>query len=37
MDSTIHMHFQTPDNKFSGHIQALEIGRDAMLSVPQRA
>ena len=37
MDSTIHMHFQTPDNKSSGHIQALEIGRDAMLSVPQRA
>jgi acetolactate decarboxylase len=37
MDSTIHMHFQTPDNRSSGHIQALEIGRDAMLSVPRRA
>jgi len=37
MDSTIHMHFQTPDNKSSGHIQTLWFGRDAMLSVPQRA
>jgi acetolactate decarboxylase len=36
MDSAIHIHFQTPDNSSSGHIQMLEIGPGAMLSLPQR-
>ena len=35
MDATIHLHFQTPDNTCSGHIQTLEIGPDAVLSLPQ--
>jgi hypothetical protein len=35
MDATIHLHFQTPDNTCSGHIQTLEIGSDAVLSLPQ--
>ena len=33
-DSNIHIHFQTPDNEKSGHIQKLEIGDGAMLSLP---
>ena len=33
-DSNIHIHFQTPDNRQSGHIQKLELGRNAMLSLP---
>jgi acetolactate decarboxylase len=33
-DSNIHIHFQTPDNGKSGHIQKLEIGNGAMLSLP---
>ena len=33
-DSNIHIHFQTPDNSKSGHIQKLEIGNGAMLSLP---
>jgi acetolactate decarboxylase len=33
-DSNIHIHFQTPDNRQSGHIQALEIGEGARLSLP---
>jgi acetolactate decarboxylase len=33
-DSSIHIHFQTPDNRQSGHIQKLEIGGGAMLSLP---
>jgi acetolactate decarboxylase len=33
-DSNIHIHFQTPDNRQSGHIQSLEIGDGARLSVP---
>jgi acetolactate decarboxylase len=33
-DSNIHIHFQTPDNDKSGHIQRLEIGSGAMLSLP---
>jgi len=37
MDSAIHMHFQTLYNSASGHIQTLEIGSGAMLSLPQRA
>jgi hypothetical protein len=28
-DSNIHIHFQTPDNGKSGHIQKLEIGNGA--------
>jgi acetolactate decarboxylase len=36
MDATIHIHFQTLDNRTSGHIQTLEIGSGAMLSLPQR-
>jgi acetolactate decarboxylase len=33
-DSNIHIHFQTPDNRQSGHIQRLEIGSGAMLCLP---
>lgn len=33
-DSNIHIHFQTPDNDKSGHIQKVELGRDAVLSLP---
>jgi len=33
-DSNIHIHFQTPDNSQSGHIQKLEIGDGATLSLP---
>ena len=33
-DSNIHIHFQTPDNARSGHIQKLDIGDGAMLSLP---
>jgi acetolactate decarboxylase len=32
-DSNIHIHFQTPDNRQSGHIQRLEIGDGARLSL----
>lgn len=37
MDSAIHLHFQTPDNKNSGHIQSVEIGAGAVLSLPREA
>jgi acetolactate decarboxylase len=37
MDSSIHMHFQTPDNSTSGHIQMLELGSDTRLSLPLSA
>ena len=33
-DSNIHIHFQTPDNSKSGHIQKLEIGEGATLGLP---
>jgi acetolactate decarboxylase len=33
-DSNIHIHFQTPDNRQSGHIQGLKIGSGAMLRLP---
>jgi acetolactate decarboxylase len=33
-DSNIHIHFQTPDNEKSGHIQKLEIGDGTMFSLP---
>jgi acetolactate decarboxylase len=33
-DSNIHIHFQTPYNGSSGHIQKLEIGRAATLRLP---
>jgi acetolactate decarboxylase len=36
IDSTIHIHFQTPDNTSSGHIQMLEIGPGAILSLPHK-
>ena len=36
-DSNIHIHFQTPDNRQSGHIQKLELGQDAVLSLPVAA
>jgi acetolactate decarboxylase len=36
MDSTIHIHFQTPANTSSGHIQTLEIGSGAILSLPHK-
>jgi acetolactate decarboxylase len=35
MDSTIHIHFQTMKNDMSGHIHAIEIGADAVLSLPR--
>jgi acetolactate decarboxylase len=33
-DGNIHIHFQTPDNSNSGHIQKLEIGDGATLCLP---
>lgn len=33
-DSNIHIHFQTPDNAKSGHIQKLRLGDGAMLKLP---
>jgi acetolactate decarboxylase len=33
-DSNIHIHFQTPDNQKSGHIQKLELGERTILSLP---
>jgi len=33
-DSNIHIHFQTPDNQKSGHIQKLELGEGNVLSLP---
>ena len=33
-DSNIHIHFQTPDNTKSGHIQKLRLGEGAILSLP---
>jgi len=33
-DSNIHVHFQTPDNDQSGHVQKLEIGDGATLHLP---
>jgi acetolactate decarboxylase len=33
-DSNIHIHFQTPDNRKSGHIQNLELAPEAVLSLP---
>jgi acetolactate decarboxylase len=33
-DSNIHMHFQTPDNSQSGHIEKLKIGGGARLFLP---
>jgi alpha-acetolactate decarboxylase len=33
-DSNIHVHFQTPDNMKSGHIQKLQLGDGAVLSLP---
>jgi acetolactate decarboxylase len=34
-DSNIHVHFQTPDNAKSGHVQKLRLGQNAVLSLPQ--
>ena len=36
-DSNIHIHFQTPGNTASGHIQKLQLGDGAILSLPERA
>jgi acetolactate decarboxylase len=33
-DSNIHIHFQTPDNTKSGHIQKLQLGKGAILNLP---
>ena len=33
-DSNIHIHFQTPDNAKSGHIQKLQLGDGAILRLP---
>ena len=33
-DSNIHIHFQTPDNSQSGHIEKLKIGGGARLCLP---
>jgi acetolactate decarboxylase len=35
MGTNIHAHFQTPDNKVSGHVQGLELTRGMMLSLPR--
>jgi len=35
MDSTIHIHFQTPDNRTSGHIQKLQLASGLTLSLPR--
>jgi alpha-acetolactate decarboxylase len=35
MDSAIHIHFQSPDNRTSGHIQKLQLGTGLMLSLPR--
>ena len=36
MGTKIHVHFQTTDNKASGHVQALDLGQGGMtLSLPQ--
>jgi acetolactate decarboxylase len=34
--SNIHIHFQTPDNRQSGHVQGFEISGGAMLHLPSR-
>jgi acetolactate decarboxylase len=36
-DSNVHMHFQTLDNSKSGHVQKLELGPGAVLSLPMTA
>jgi acetolactate decarboxylase len=36
-DSNIHIHFQTPDNAKSGHIQQLQLGDGAILKLPASA
>lgn len=33
-DSNIHIHFQTADNTKSGHIQKLQLGKNAILNLP---
>jgi acetolactate decarboxylase len=36
MGTNIHIHFQTTDNKMSGHVQGLDLGQDGMtLSLPK--
>jgi len=35
MGTNIHAHFQTPDNKVSGHVQGLELARGLTLSLPK--
>ena len=34
-DSNIHIHFQTPENRQSGHIQKLQLGPNAVLCLPR--
>jgi acetolactate decarboxylase len=34
MDSTIHIHFQSADNKMSGHVQQLHVAPDMSLAFP---
>jgi acetolactate decarboxylase len=37
MGAKIHVHFQTTDNKVSGHVQGLDLGQGGMtLSLPQK-
>jgi alpha-acetolactate decarboxylase len=37
MGAKIHVHFQTTDNKVSGHVQGLDLGHGGMtLSLPQK-
>jgi acetolactate decarboxylase len=33
-DSNTHIHFQTPDNSQSGHVEKLKIGGEATLCLP---
>jgi acetolactate decarboxylase len=37
MGANMHVHFQTADNRMSGHVQGLDLGQGGMtLSLPKR-
>ena len=36
MGTNMHAHFQTPDNKVSGHVQGLKLAHGLTLSLPKR-
>jgi hypothetical protein len=35
MGTNIHTHFQTMDNKVSGHVQGLKLGKGMTLNLPK--